>query len=186
MILETPRLLLRTWKPTDFDAFVQMNLTPEVMRFFPSTLTPMQSVESARRLSEELDKQGWGMWAVECKQTHQFVGMVGLQQRLAEDGILDTHFVEVVWRLQQAFWGQGLAPEAASAAITYAFAQLPFDTIYSLTALSNLPSQRVMQKIGMHNTEKDFQHPKLGADSPLSWHCLYKLTKSQWLSSRRS
>ena len=184
MILETPRLLLRTWKPTDFDAFVQMNLSPEVMRFFPDTLTPMQSVESVRRLSEELDSQGWGMWAIECKLTHQFVGMVGLQQRSAEDGILDIPFVEIAWRLQQAFWGQGIAPEAASTVLAHAFTHLQFETIYSLTALSNLPSQRVMQKIGMHNTDKDFQHPKLAADSHLSWHCLYKLTKSQWLNSR--
>ncbi|MEZ9849533.1 GNAT family N-acetyltransferase [Vibrio breoganii] len=184
MMLETPRLLLRTWKPTDFDAFVQMNQSPEVMRFFPDTLTPMQSVESVRRLSEELDSQGWGMWAIECKLTHQFVGMVGLQQRSAEDGILGSPFVEIAWRLQKEFWGQDLAPEAAAAVLAHAFIQLKFDTIYSLTALSNLPSQRVMQKIGMHNTDRDFQHPKLDADSSLSWHCLYKLTKSQWLSSR--
>lgn len=184
MILDTPRLLLRAWKPADFDDFVQMNQSPEVMRFFPDTLTPIQSVESVRRLSEELDSQEWGMWAIECKRTHQFVGMVGLQQRSIDDGILDIPFVEIAWRLPQKFWGQGLAPEAANVVLAYAFTQLKLETIYSLTALSNLPSQRVMQKIGMHNTEKNFQHPKLEADSPLSWHCLYKLTKSQWLSSR--
>ncbi|OBT07310.1 GCN5 family acetyltransferase [Vibrio sp. UCD-FRSSP16_10] len=176
MKFETDRLLLRPWKPSDFNAFVQMNSNPQVMRFFPSTLSPIQSIELVRRLSDELERYHWGMWALELKSTQQFIGMVGLQRRSAGDGILPIPFVEIAWRIDQPFWGQGYAPEAARIILNYAFDHLGLQSVYSLTALCNLPSQRVMQKIGMHNTLADFQHPKLETHSKLSWHCLYKIT----------
>ncbi|CAM4130504.1 GNAT family N-acetyltransferase [Vibrio neonatus] len=180
MILQTNRLRLRPWKPCDFDAFVQMNASPKVMRFFPSTLTPLQSIESARRLSEELQQQQWGMWVVEEKSTKQFIGMLGLQQRSIDDGILTKPFKEIAWRLNERNWGKGFATEAATAVLQYAFERMHVDVIYSLTALVNLPSQRVMQKIGMQDTQANFQHPRLDVNSNLSWHCLYKISKQQW------
>ncbi|CAM3182913.1 GNAT family N-acetyltransferase [Vibrio rarus] len=177
MMLNTPRLVLRSWTALDFDPFVKMNINPNVMRFFPSTLTPLQSVASARHLSDELAEKGWGMWVVEEKASHQFIGMVGLQQRSEKEGILNHPFVEIAWRLSDRFWGQGYAPEAAKRVIDYAFEHLDISSLYSLTALCNLPSQRVMEKIGMWDTDFTFQHPKVSTDSHLSWHCLYKITR---------
>ncbi|GAD80716.1 GNAT family N-acetyltransferase [Vibrio ezurae] len=184
MILQTNRLRLRPWTPSDFNDFIEMNRHPKVMRFFPSCLTPLQSIESARRLSEELQLQGWGMWVVEKRFSKQFVGILGLQQRSAEDGILVKPFKEIAWRLHARYWGQGFASEAAEAVLEYAFEHLNIDAVYSLTALVNLPSQRVMQKIGMLDTQANFQHPRLDVNSTLSWHCLYKITQQQWKATR--
>ncbi|WP_261816681.1 GNAT family N-acetyltransferase [Vibrio gallicus] len=178
--LETELLLLRPWKATDYDSFVQMNADHEVMRYFPNPLSPLQSVEFARHLSEEISEQGWGMWVVELKATSEFVGMLGLQSRKSEEGILEHDFVEIAWRFNKAFWGQGLAPQAANRVIKFAFEELRLEAVYSFTALCNLPSQRVMQKVGMRDIKQPFQHPKLAPDSPLSWHCLYQITYIDW------
>lgn len=186
MNLSTERLLLRQWKATDFDAFVKLNANAEVMRFFPSTLTPLQSIELARHLAAELELNAWGMWAVEQKSTGEFIGMVGLQQRTAEDGILDSSFIEIAWRIDQRFWGKELAPEAARAVLKYAFLTLNLESVYSLTALRNEPSIRVMQKLDMLNLNSDFQHPKLSQQHDLSWHCLFKLSRQTWLASNGS
>ncbi|GAM62738.1 putative acetyltransferase [Vibrio ishigakensis] len=67
--------------------------------------------------------------------------------------------------------------------LKFSFTELGLESVYSLTALCNLPSQRVMQKIGMHNLNQDFQHPRLEPDSPLSWHCLYHISRQAWLES---
>lgn len=183
--LETERLILRRWKAVDFDAFVKLNSDPEVMRFFPNMLTPLQSIELARHLAQQLFHQQWGMWAVELKESGDFIGMLGLQPRVASDGILDNDFVEIAWRLSRESWGNGFASEAAAEVLRFSFTELELESVYSLTALRNKPSQRVMQKIGMQNLNQDFQHPRLEPDSPLSWHCLYQITRQAWLASNK-
>ena len=79
------------------------------------------------------------------------------------------------------FWGLGYAPEAAEKALEFAFEELNVPSVYAFTTLQNLPSQRVMLKLGMVNTNQDFSHPKVAKGHPLERHCLYKITQKQWL-----
>ena len=75
-------------------------------------------------------------------------------------------------------WNQGYASEGAQAALEFGFNELKLDEIVSFTTKTNLPSQKVMQKIGMKRDENgDFKHPKLSADHPLIDHVLYRKTK---------
>ncbi|MOA44641.1 hypothetical protein D3C78_1669510 [compost metagenome] len=56
--------------------------------------------------------------------------------------------------------------------------------VVSFTADSNLPSQKVMQAIGMHHDPADdFDHPKLSVDHPLHHHVLYRISREQWLQT---
>ena len=79
------------------------------------------------------------------------------------------------------FWGLGYAPEAAEKALEFAFEELNAPSVYAFTTLQNLPSQRVMLKLGMVNTNQDFSHPKVAKGHRLERHCLYKITQKQWL-----
>jgi RimJ/RimL family protein N-acetyltransferase len=76
--LETDRLLLRQWKPTDREPFAKLNADPQVMEFFPNTLTREASDAFADRIQALIEHQGWDLWAVEIKNTQQFIGYVGL------------------------------------------------------------------------------------------------------------
>jgi RimJ/RimL family protein N-acetyltransferase len=54
----------------------------------------------------------------------------------------------------------------------------------SFTSVSNLPSQKVMQAIGMHHDPADdFDHPRLAPDHPLRRHVLYRISREQWLQT---
>ncbi len=57
--------------------------------------------------------------------------------------------VEVGWSITPARWGEGLAPEAARAALDWGFDRCALDEVVSFTMRENLASQRVMQKLGM-------------------------------------
>ena len=95
--LETSRLKLRQWRDTDLELFAALNADPEVMRYFPSTLTRAQSDEFAGHVCATIERQGWGLWAVEVSDGPEFVGFVGLNRVSFE-----AHFtpaVEVGWRL---------------------------------------------------------------------------------------
>ena len=179
MSIETSRLVLRHWQAGDLEPFHQLNSDPNVMRYFPATLSKQESDSIAERLSQIIEKKGWGFWAVELKGTNEFIGFVGL---LSQDksAIPETPFVEIGWRLSYAHWGKGYASEAAHACLKFAFEQLTLDAVYAFTALPNKPSRKVMERLGMHNTRQDFDHPSLAKGHVLERHCLYKITSDQW------
>ena len=175
---ETKRLFLRQWQISDYASFSELNADPEVMAFFPSTLSTGESDAMAKRCQSLIAERGWGLWAVEIKETHQFIGFVGLHTPLAT-----FHFspcVEIGWRLAAEFWGQGYATEAAYGALQVGFEVLHLPEIVSFTALLNKRSQKVMVRIGMHDVQENFEHPAVKIGSPLRTHCLYKLSFEQW------
>lgn len=56
---------------------------------------------------------------------------------------------ELIYVLAKAYWGKGLAAEAAKASLRYSFEELKLERIVAVTRHENLASQRVMQSIGM-------------------------------------
>ena len=174
--LATSRLKLRQWRDTDLAPFAALNADPEVMRYFPATMTPPQSDEFAGYVYDTIERQGWGLWAVEVSDGPPFIGFVGLNRVSFE-----AHFtpaVEVGWRLARPFWGNGYATEAGAAALTYGCEQLDLEEIVSFTSRLNEPSIRVMRRLGMlHDAAGDFDHPRVAEGSPLRRHVLYRLAK---------
>ena len=95
-----------------------------------------------------------------------------------------TPAVEIGWRLAPEHWGLGYASEAAWAALRCAFDRLALDQVVSFTSQVNLPSQKVMQAIGMqHDPGSDFEHPRLLEGHSLRPHVLYRITRAQWLET---
>lgn len=180
-MIETPRLIVRQWQDADLPAFAALNADPQVMRFFPARLTTTQSNQLAVRLQQLIDRQGWGFWAVALKDSGQFIGLTGLHIQPFQAAFPATPLLEIGWRLAPAYWRQGLAREAALAARDFAFARLHQRTLYAFTARNNVPSRQLMRRIGLYDLHQDFNHPALPAGHPLARHCLYRLTRSQWV-----
>ncbi|WP_413284352.1 GNAT family N-acetyltransferase [Vibrio sp. MA40-2] len=179
--LKTNRLILRAWKPSDYQEFAKMTSDSKVMKYFPSILSEIESNQLADKIRRLIDKNGWGFWALELKSSSEFIGFVGLHYQ--DQAIPESPFIEIGWRLSANHWGHGYAPEAATKALKFAFEQLQQPAVYAFTTVTNQPSRRVMQKIGMINTNKNFSHPQLSEDHPLAKHCLYKITLEQWMKS---
>ena len=181
MIIKTDRLILRPWCKDDLEPFFQLNADPRVMEFFPSILSREESDSLANRISNKLNDQGWGLWAVAIPGLAEFIGFIGL----AEPSF-NAHFtptIEIGWRLSCEFWGRGYATEGAKAALQYGFETQHLNEIVSFTTEKNIPSRRVMEKLGMlHDSKDDFDHPKLSADSELRRHVLYRLNRKEWES----
>lgn len=174
--LATSRLKLRQWRDADLAPFAALNADPEVMRYFPATMTQAQSDEFAGYVYDTIGRQGWGLWAVEVSDGAPFIGFVGLN-RVS----FDAHFtpaVEVGWRLARPFWGYGYATEAGALALRYGFEQLDLEEIVSFTSPLNEPSIAVMRRLDMrHDAAGDFDHPRVAEGSPLRRHVLYRLAK---------
>jgi len=173
--IRTERLLLRRWKPEDFEPFSAMNADVEVMRHFPSTLTRAQTVAGLQRVETHFDRHGWGLFAAEHE--GQFIGYIGLFHVPFE-----AHFtpaVEIGWRLARSHWNRGLASEGARACLELGFAQLELKEIVAFTTPGNLASRRVMEKIGMRqDPQGNFEHPRVAPGHPLRPHVLYRIESS--------
>ena len=176
--LRTSRLSLRSWKEGDKALFAAMNQDPKVMEFFPALQSAEDSHAAADRWNLQLAEQGWSNWAVERLDTGEFIGFVGLS--VPKRALPFSPCVEIGWRLAHAHWGHGFASEAAGCALRHGFEVIGLPQIVSFTALTNLRSRAVMQRIGMHNALEDFEHPGVPEGHPLRPHCLYRITQSQW------
>lgn len=185
IILTTEHLILRTWKADDIPLMAAISSNPLVMEHFPSTQDLSATQELIDDINQHYKKFGYSAYAVETKDTHEFVGFVGLNQPSFEipNFIPDSlPIVEIGWRLSSQHWGKGYATEAAKAVLHYAFMELKLNEIISFTVPANTKSRRVMEKIGLHHSEiDDFDHPKLSNDSPLKQHVLYRLTRNEYL-----
>jgi RimJ/RimL family protein N-acetyltransferase len=146
--VETPRLLLRRFVKTDLAAHEALMADPLVTRFLPRG--PFAASE-ARQISQRViahfmdhwSTHGFGVWALIDKQRGVLIGQCGLNHLPAGDEI------EVLYLVERASWGQGLATEAAAAAVKCGFDALELERIVGLTLPGNAASERVLEKVGL-------------------------------------
>ena len=172
-ILETDRLILRDLQESDLPALITLNQDPEVMQYFPKPYSQAESLRLYQGIQDEVKAYGYSLWAFEEKGSQEFIGLVGLHHSDLRI-FAGKEAVEIGWRLRKEFWNRGYATEAAQACLDFAFQQAGLSEVYSFTSLLNLPSQKVMQKLGMEFV-KEFDNEKVPADSPLYRHTLYRI-----------
>jgi ribosomal-protein-alanine N-acetyltransferase len=178
-VLRTDRLVLRPWRDADCAPFAALNADPRVMQFFPRALTRAESEALVGRIRDHFVRHGFGLWAVEAPGVAEFAGFVGLSVPSFEARF--TPCVEVGWRLAREHWGRGYATEGARAAVAFGFGDAGLDEIVSFTVPANLPSRRVMERLGMtRSPDDDFEHPFLPAGHPLRHHVLYRIGRERW------
>ncbi|GAA2426661.1 GNAT family N-acetyltransferase [Streptomyces macrosporus] len=175
--LRTERLLLRAWRESDVEPWAALNADPEVREHFPDLLTRERSREAMTRYQADLDRRGWGWWAVEARATGEFVGVAGLgpvDEGTPVDG------VQTGWRLARSAWGHGYATEAARAAVAFGFDTLHLPEIVAVTTAGNLRSRAVMRRLGMtHDPAHDFDDPAV-PEGPLRRNVVYRLRADAW------
>ncbi len=173
-ILSTERLGLRRWIKSDKEPFAELNKDPAVMKYFPRTLTDLESYETIKRINLHFEKNNFGLFAVDNLQTGQFIGFTGFI--IPKFETFFTPCVEISWRFKKESWGKGFATEAAKVCLQYGFENLKFETIVSYTSALNLKSENVMRKIGMEFITV-FDHPQIEKDNTLCRHVLYQIIR---------
>ncbi|MFE7837111.1 GNAT family N-acetyltransferase [Streptomyces sp. NPDC057474] len=173
--LRTDRLLLRDWQESDLAPWAALNADPEVRECFPGVLTSEQSEASAARFQADLDRRGWGWWAVEVRATGEFIGFTGLDP-VDED--MPFSGVEAGRRPARTAWGHAYATEAARVVVDFGFEHLRLPEILAVTTATNLRSQAVMRRLGMtRDPSDDFDDPGV-PEGPLRRNVVFRLASS--------
>jgi RimJ/RimL family protein N-acetyltransferase len=179
-IIQTERLILRQWRDSDRQSFARLNADPLVMKHFPETLTRAQSDAQIDRFRDSINRLGYGFFSVQLRSSPECIGFIGVN--FSESGLPFAPCSDIGWRLSRAHWGRGYATEGAKASMDFVFQEMGVQEIVSITPVSNVASERVMQKIGLTKQSPNFIHPGLKQGHHLAEHLLYKINKSEWLA----
>lgn len=136
---------LCVWEPVDWLDFRVIAADPEVMRYIHDG-TPW-TAERARRFVERqialFGERGFCLWKLAPKDGGPLLGFCGLQP------LPDSPEIEIGWWLAPAWWGRGLATEAARVALCDGFGRAGLERIVAIAQPAHAASIRIMQKLGM-------------------------------------
>lgn len=171
MIPETERLMLREMDEGDLDALKAIMQDNETMYAYNGAYSNEDVQAWLDRQKMRYAKYGFGLWAVVLKKTGAMIGQCGVTMQEWNG----REVMEVGYLLSRAFWHRGYAAEAARACRDYAFANLGAQEVCSIIRDTNIPSQNVAKRNGMHVTETWTKHFR-GEDMP---HLLFSVRKDE-------
>jgi RimJ/RimL family protein N-acetyltransferase len=179
IIITTPRLVLRRWREDDIAPMSAINADPEVMRWIgDGSIRDVQQTKAGIEASEhEWNLNGFGLFALQMRTTGELTGFSGLSVPGFLPEVMPA--VEIGWRLGRPFWGQGLATEAARAALRFGLIDRGLERIVSIAQVGNDASERIMVKLGMH-LERETVDPT--CDRPVRVHAI---TKAEYIPAGR-
>jgi len=143
-ILETERTILREVTKDDADFILDLLNQPSFIHYIGdrnvrTTHEARDYIES--RFTESYKKFGFGMWAVELKETNQPVGICGFVKR---DSLPDA---DIGFAFLPQYAGQGYAYESAVAVMRYGRDVLNLKRVLAITSQDNESSGRLLEKI---------------------------------------
>ena len=174
-LFQSERLGFRNWIDSDTPKMIDISSDPDVMEFFPSIATKIQTIEFINRMKLMYIEKGYCYFAVDQLKDESFIGFIGLCYQTYESQF--TPSVDIGWRLNKKYWNNGLATEGAKKCLDYGFNKLGLKNIIATTPIINIKSIRVMEKIGMEKLT-EFKHPRLKSNEKLENCVCYEITSS--------
>jgi ribosomal-protein-alanine N-acetyltransferase len=156
-MLETARMRLLPWQPDDWLRLRPIATDPQVMRYISDGQPwPDERIrEFVERQIGHLDRLGYCLWKLLLNETSAMIGFCGLQP------LSGTTETEIGWWLGRAWWGRGLATEAARTVLLDGFERARLERIVAVAMAANRASLHVMEKLGM-KYEREMIHRGFG------------------------
>jgi ribosomal-protein-alanine N-acetyltransferase len=148
VVLETDRLVLRTFRESDLDGLEALYRDPEVRRYVPDC--PADRAATREELmwfvaGGNPARPGTGLWATIHKATGAFIGRCGLIPWTIEG----REEVEVAYMIDRRFWRQGLGAEVVRALIRHGFERLGLSRVIAVIEPGNVASIRTAERAGL-------------------------------------
>jgi [ribosomal protein S5]-alanine N-acetyltransferase len=158
--LQSPRLGFRHWTISDFPLALSLWGDPQVTRFIGGPLSPEKIQERLRAEIEFSSLHSVQYWPIFLLETREHAGCSGLRPYQ-----LESRVYELGVHLKPAFWGHGLAEEAARAVIHFAFAQLGAKALFAGHHPANSATRHLILKLGFRHTHEEL-YPPTGLNHP--------------------
>ena len=175
--IKTDRLLLRPWMDSDLEDFFAYASIPAVGKMAGWKAHANLDEAWAFLRSDWFRRECLAIYHLSDKRV---IGSVGLHESWAAKDSRFRHLpaADLGYVLNPAYWGMGLAPEAACAIIDFAFAHMDFKLLTCSHFAENLQSKRVIEKCGFTFDKKTVIYAEqLGQHFD---HLHYILRKDDW------
>ena len=173
--LRSEHLVIREFQLADAESLFSLQSDPRATRYAGGTRTKEQSLESLYRIINRVRNTGFGNFAVQLLNNNKAIGWAGIQK------MLGTERYELLYALRSEYWGQGYATEVGRALLdaTFSLGKTGPDKISALVFPQNIPSIRVLEKLGFEFVDYYF-------DDPTERHaCLYETTSARFRARQR-
>lgn len=147
--LSTPRLLLREQRVAEFDAYAQHRADVEANAYVGGAVDRRRAWTIFAALSGQWMLTGAGWWAIEVRETGEFIGLVGAFFRDTSLPIGPDADIELGWNLFQPFWRKGYGTEAARAVLAFVSEHHRSRRVIAHILPPNVASIGVAKAIGM-------------------------------------
>src|SRR5436190_8494348 len=143
IVLRTERLTLRPFQDSDVEDALSYRDDPEFARFLTHIPQPFTRRDAeafvALNIAEPWDRSP--TFAVVMRD--RVIGTVNLEVDR------ETRAAMLGYAIGRAWWGQGIAAEAAHAVVTWGIEAFGLMRVWASTDVRHLRSQRVLEKLGM-------------------------------------
>ena len=182
IVATTERLVLRTEAEGDFEEWLRHMNTPEVLAFLGGVQSEEQVAQSFARVREAHDNGQPCFYMIALKDAGTLIGRAGIAPIDTPEAPEEMRgAIQIGWSVRPDHWGQGYAAEAARAGLARAFEHFDAPVVYSQTSERNVPSWRVMEKLGMRRmAQLDYEDPDYPPDDNPTM--VWRLTREEWQS----
>lgn len=167
--LQTERLGFRRWAPEDLALALGLWGDPDVTRLIDARGALSEQQVRERLELEIANERAYGVqyWPIFLRAGGAHVGCCGLRPRDLPAGIYEFGV-----HIRTAYWHQGLAMEAGSAVVRYAFGTLGVRALFAGHNPQNHRSRRLLERLGFRHTHDEYyaptglQHPSYLLEPP--------------------
>jgi RimJ/RimL family protein N-acetyltransferase len=161
--LTSKHLGFRCWKEEDLPLAMAIWGDAEVTALIGGPFTAETVSARLAREITELKDRGIQYWPVFLLDGDRHAGCVGFRPYGKQERVYELGF-----HFRRAFWGQGLAAEAARAVISYGFGTLGAEALFAGHHPLNEASRRVLLKLGFIYAGTELYQPT-GLMHPNYW-----------------
>lgn len=158
-IIETKRLILRSWRESDLNDFYEYASVAGVGEM--AGWKHHESIDESKKILDSFINHK-NVFAIVLKANNKVIGSLGLHSSWANDEPLykDLKQKEIGYVLSKTYWGKGYTPEAVKAVINYCFETLGLDAVTVTHFQTNNQSRRVIEKCGFKFVKTDVYDAK--------------------------
>ena len=144
--METERLVFRAVKRCDIDDMFEYSSNPKTCQYLLWNIhkTPKYTQDFIDLVISKYKSGEYNDWALIYKENQKMIGTCGFTRIDKENSVVEIGYV-----INPDYWGMGIATEAASKVISFAFEELKVNRVEARFLFGNSASLAVTKKIGM-------------------------------------